>query len=1169
MSNFRPVAFRNMRIVHRALLMLLVFTALIFQPSRAFSQAATGTPTHTSTVTVTVTSSPTSSQSPSATSTNSQTPTASEIPPVSPSSSPTSTASAGVSTSSTPTVTASASANPPTETETQTPAPSESPTFSGSATATLTVTATPSPSASPSPTTSVTVTPTLESSSGEYKTDEVLVRFHTGVTQEQISQTANLVKASLGEEIELLDVIVFDIPAGLVSQVVSQLNSLDIVDFAEPNFRVEAIDILPSDSNWASQYGPAKIQAPQAWELTTGGSTIIVAIIDTGVDLNHPDLAGKIVAGYDFVNNDSIAQDDQGHGSHVAGIAAAVSNNGTGIAGISWGARIMPVKVLDSSGSGWTSDIAAGITWAADNGAKVINLSLGGPTGSTTMESAVDYATSQGVLVVAAAGNSGDSSPQFPASYANVLAVAATDSSNTRASFSSYGSFVDIAAPGVSIYSTIFDNGYSSMSGTSMAAPHVAGAAALLWNYSANLDSVAEVRTALESTALDLGTAGRDDFYGYGLVQLLNALQFDPANVTPSPTPTATPDPLTYYYIRSDSCPIGIPFQWVDASGGSSLSLGDDSSQVVTLPFAFSFNEQSNTQIYIGSNGLLSFEVTGSTNFTNVAIPNSSSPNIFISPYWDDLAPNISGNIYYTTVGTEPNRQFVVEWNAVPHYPSEGSLTFQAILFEGSNEIVFQYGAMSGSYANGNSATIGLEFASGSAGLLFAHNTNDSVFDGLAVRFVPGLAPECNPSPTETPTPTPTPTAEPVSTWYLAEGFTGAGFSTFILIQNPGSTNANVRLTYFVQGGSEIERNIVVSGNSRFTVVAADENQVGSDKAFSTRIDADQQIIVERAMYYGNGGHATSGITSPKDTWYLAEGYTGGGFETYILIQNPNSSSTNITLTYSVQGEGQVIRNHSVPGNSRYTIITGDSGQVGKDKAFSTKISSDQPVIVERSMYYPNGAHASAGVSGASTTWYLAEGFTGANFGTFILIQNPNGTVANVTVAYSIQGGGQENRNLTVAANSRYTIVSADASQVGVDQAFSTKITSDQPVIVERSMYYANGALGSTGITSPNTRWYLAEGYTGPGFSTFILVQNPNSSSANLTVSYLLQSGGVINRNIQVAGNSRFTINAGDAGQAGSNQAFSTLVQSDISIIVERAMYFAEGAHNAPGITIP
>ncbi|MGD0750899.1 MAG: S8 family serine peptidase [Anaerolineales bacterium] len=328
-----------------------------------------------------------------------------------------------------------------------------------------------------------------------------------------------------------------NIPTGKVAGAIASLSSCHGILYAEPNYEVSIADTIPNDPDWGNQYGLLAIHAPQGWDLNTGSSAVTIAIVDTGVDLDHVDLAGKIVPGFDFVNNNNHPQDDdaQSHGTHVAGIAAAETNNGIGIAGVSWGAQIMPVKVLNSGGFGTYENVAAGIVWAADHGAEVINLSLGGSMPSSVLKDAVNYAYAKGVTLVAAAGNSGSNSVLYPARYPHVIAVAATDSTNNRASFSNYGPEIDVAAPGVDIYSTNLGDNYGYLSGTSMAAPFVSGLVAILRGIPGNV-SPDQITQEIEISALDLGTPGKDDYYGYGLIQMDAALQVH----VPPPTPTTS-----------------------------------------------------------------------------------------------------------------------------------------------------------------------------------------------------------------------------------------------------------------------------------------------------------------------------------------------------------------------------------------------------------------------------------------------------------------------------------------------------------------------------------------------------------------------------------------------------------------------------------------------------
>jgi subtilisin family serine protease len=310
------------------------------------------------------------------------------------------------------------------------------------------------------------------------------------------------------------------------------------VRYVQPLVRVSA-DFTPTDSDYPRQWGLPIVSAPAAWDATLGSSAVVIAIVDTGVQLTHPDLAAHIDTAndYDFVNADTSADDDYGHGTHVAGIAAALANGSYGV-GVAPGCTILPVKVLDKTGSGSDYDCGEGITWAADHGADVINCSFRTSSYSSAIADAVAYALSKDVVVVAAAGNDGTDSVGYPAALPGVVAVAATDSTDTVAYFSDYGPDVDIAAPGVGIVSTGLASVMTTMSGTSMASPFVAGAAALVRSVFPDL-SQAEVVARLEATAVDLGEPGRDDHYGYGRLNIGAALDSRP--------PTTTSDVVSDY----------------------------------------------------------------------------------------------------------------------------------------------------------------------------------------------------------------------------------------------------------------------------------------------------------------------------------------------------------------------------------------------------------------------------------------------------------------------------------------------------------------------------------------------------------------------------------------------------------------------------------------------
>jgi type VII secretion-associated serine protease mycosin len=320
------------------------------------------------------------------------------------------------------------------------------------------------------------------------------------------------------------------------------------VVYAEPN-AMRASLLTPNDPVARQQWALRNLQAFEAWDITTGGE-VTIALLDTGVSTSHPDLRGRVLPGYDFANNDPDASDDEGHGTYTAGVAAAEGNNGTGVAGVCWKCRILPVKVLTSRGRGDDATIATGIRWAADQGARIISMSLGGEDDTQVLRDAVAYARQHGALLIAASGNgqARGNRPAYPAAYPEVLAVSATDGSDVVTGFSTTGDFVDISAPGVGVWSTYWDaergDGYAAANGTSAACPYVAGAAALVWSIrpDLNADQVAEVLTR---SADDRGAPGRDPQDGWGRLNLLHAVQLasDPNLSFSAPAPSAPAAP--------------------------------------------------------------------------------------------------------------------------------------------------------------------------------------------------------------------------------------------------------------------------------------------------------------------------------------------------------------------------------------------------------------------------------------------------------------------------------------------------------------------------------------------------------------------------------------------------------------------------------------------------
>lgn len=305
-----------------------------------------------------------------------------------------------------------------------------------------------------------------------------------------------------------------------------------------PKVKTVELDGKVRKSAQTFDWGINAVGAPAAWTAGYTGAGVKIAVIDTGI-APHPDLV--IAGGRSFVSYTTSYADDDGHGTHVAGIIGA-RNNDIGHVGIAHESSLYAVKVLDNTGSGTWSAVISGIDWAVTNDMDIMNLSLGGSSGSSTMEAAINNAVANGTLVVAAAGNSGTATGDtdtvnFPAKYTNAIAVGATTSSGVRASFSSTGPAVDIAAPGASIKSTYLNNGYATLSGTSMATPYVAGNLALLKQANPTA-TITELRNILQSTATDLGVSGVDTWYGHGLIK---APSTPPTPDTQAPTvPTIT-----------------------------------------------------------------------------------------------------------------------------------------------------------------------------------------------------------------------------------------------------------------------------------------------------------------------------------------------------------------------------------------------------------------------------------------------------------------------------------------------------------------------------------------------------------------------------------------------------------------------------------------------------
>ncbi len=661
-----------------------------------------------------------------------------------------------------------------------------------------------------------------------------------------------------------LSIHLLKLPPGLPAEVViKRFTSDPDVEYASLDYLVQA-DVLPNDPRLGDLWGlhntgqsggtvDADIDAPEAWDISTGSSGIVVGVVDTGVDYNHEDLAANVwrnlseipgngvdddgngyvddFYGIDAYNGDSDPMDDNNHGTHVAGTIGAVGGNGIGVVGVNWQVRLMALKFLGASGSGSTSGAIECINYAVamvNRGVnvRVLSNSWGGGGYSTALEDAIQTAANSGILFVAAAGNSAtnnDASPHYPSSYdvPNVLAVASTDRYDLRSSFSSYGlATVDVAAPGSSVLSSISNNQYASFSGTSMATPHVSGIAALIlasspaMSYQAlrklilfSSDSVPSLSDLVLSggrvnanNALRRGGTSLRIFRttttfsastGETLrLEVMAGLYGDPvpgisvaaafSDGSPSlalrddgvaPDTTANDGMFTGSWVAGNVGSVVITFtasapglssatttmsggvtypyrierpsyNWIEISAsGAPLELGDDLVTTVSLPVAVRFGGQSFSSLTISANGFISLSGQDA-DYLNAPLPVSGLSS-FLAVLWDDLIgkPATSqGTVYWQVIGTAPSRQVVVQWKDLAHYTypnNVGSVTFEAVLYEDSENVLTQYQRTSfgdARFDGSASATIGIQTGTSNA-VQYSYNTANAVTDGTAILY--------------------------------------------------------------------------------------------------------------------------------------------------------------------------------------------------------------------------------------------------------------------------------------------------------------------------------------------------------------------------------------------------------------------------------------------------